>query len=431
MPFPKQQNDVPNSPIEDGRLGIHVLSARYGESIIVTLPDSNWFVVDAFDGQSDGVECDHPVAAFIRTCKLEPQNCLFVLLTHFHEDHYSGIEPLLEGILPGKDFYTHSVYHNYQVLGQELGEALSRREAENATALGLDSLGRKVEAVLNRCGQQLVRANKWYPLHYWRSPSNVELIVKIFAPDDDTAGRLIGRFVKFCRAPRRNGNPSSPENTLLNNMSLSLAICYGRTRILLPGDLEYGGWRLVAADPDARGAYGRQVGNVLDALTLVKAPHHGAHSSFAPRLRRTRGGAQREILDKALAQESCRWLVCTHFHKGTSHLPDKEGLTRAINASVTVGVANIGWLLSHVHPSATWRIKGVDRELRVEYDVPHASPDKYRRLRSEYRDASLLLPAQRPEVNWVSATLNEKGGVLRWRGGSAARLITQAPPSSP
>jgi len=156
------------SPIVAGHLGVHVLSDRLGESTIVTLPDGSWFVVDAYQGCPGGTHGPHAVHTFIERFDLAPEDCLFVLLTHLHEDHYNGIPSLLtrlRKVHPELLFATHAAYRGAAVLLQ-VQEALEWREDHSSPAKKLFRVGARVEEVVKFCRKECLDVSQWNWLPY-------------------------------------------------------------------------------------------------------------------------------------------------------------------------------------------------------------------------------------------------------------------------
>lgn len=62
--------------------------------------------------------------------------------------------------------------------------------------------------------------------------------------------------------------------TDLNNLSVVTFLHYGSLHVVMPGDLEVAGWRVLLRDPDFRAELGR--------VNLFVASHHGRENGFYP-----------------------------------------------------------------------------------------------------------------------------------------------------
>jgi len=65
-------------------------------------------------------------------------------------------------------------------------------------------------------------------------------------------------------------------DSIINSTSLVLILQVGTARLLLPGDAEWGTWKLILADEDAKG--------LLRGATFFKVGHHGSHNATSKTL---------------------------------------------------------------------------------------------------------------------------------------------------
>jgi len=63
---------------------------------------------------------------------------------------------------------------------------------------------------------------------------------------------------------------------MINSTSLVLVLQIGKARLLLPGDAEWGTWKLILANEDARA--------LLRGATFFKVGHHGSHNATSKTL---------------------------------------------------------------------------------------------------------------------------------------------------
>ena len=64
-----------------------------GQSILIRVPPNSWIVIDVNKGRGE----ENPTRDFLRLYKEQPDfEVLALVITHFHEDHYSGITEILD-----------------------------------------------------------------------------------------------------------------------------------------------------------------------------------------------------------------------------------------------------------------------------------------------------------------------------------------------
>jgi glyoxylase-like metal-dependent hydrolase (beta-lactamase superfamily II) len=74
-------------------LGVHVINAGVGESIVIECPDGQWGVIDCYARSTTDPDTN-PTVRFLRERAVNRLE--FVCLTHPHADHYRGLRQLLE-----------------------------------------------------------------------------------------------------------------------------------------------------------------------------------------------------------------------------------------------------------------------------------------------------------------------------------------------
>lgn len=65
----------------------------YGESILLQVKEDEYGIIDSFIDTDTGNPC---VIDYLIENKIEYSKIKFVLLTHYHQDHYSGMSKILE-----------------------------------------------------------------------------------------------------------------------------------------------------------------------------------------------------------------------------------------------------------------------------------------------------------------------------------------------
>jgi competence protein ComEC len=203
-----------------GMLTVAVLDVGQGDGIVAQLPNGNIIVIDAGPATMKQ-ERNLPVPAFLRRQGLTRIHAL--VLTHLHFDHIGGAPELL------KEFSIDTIYH-------------SGERTTGAIPGTLDSL----VGVAGIPSKRIVSGDRIY------CDSTVRMYVLF---PDTTAVSAQG--------VTSGGN--------LNNGSIVIKIQYRETSILLSGDLEHPGERLLAV----------RYGDFLRA-NILKAGHHGSSTSTTP-----------------------------------------------------------------------------------------------------------------------------------------------------
>lgn len=256
--------------IDTPRLEVHVLGAGKGESIIIRLPDGKWGVVDCCAGSSTDPD-QNATLGFLRrrgVAELE-----FLALTHPHDDHFRGMSHLLESF-PVRCFWRFNGLSGPHFL--RLVRYL-RIEAESIDRIDEIDAGREFERIfaLIASGRRRGQAS---PLQKRSGPATLLYPVP---PDEGASLRIVGlapsgnQVDRYERGLLRCFNEDGTMGSRLprahhNLISMALLIVFGKTRILLGGDVERDGWRDAIAEmgTDALASHG------------VKISHHGSTSGY-------------------------------------------------------------------------------------------------------------------------------------------------------
>lgn len=416
--------NAPQTPVLKDAIGIHVLSGQRGESIIVSLPDEHWFIIDSFEINEPGKQTVHPVMTFAERFGLIWGKCRFVLLTHLHEDHFAGL-PELVGMTKGS-FANHSVYLRDRVASEFL-EAICEKENRDSAISRRDMKGcipvpssRSARAVVERCrknASKQYQINQWTPL-FQTTVDSIECHVTAVAPSTECVESYLRECIKLegkiSKAIAENRDPTHDmrsQNAVLNNMSVSLLVSYGKAKVLLPGDMEKDGWIYLEKAPEAVSTNPLiEIGSVLESLTFIKAPHHGSKHSNC--------GA----LQGCYKSSASRLVATTHHKLAKQHsLPDRDGVKFVLDCGCSLLVPNITWLEdpdlqnclideSQPMPKITVPIGEV-----ASYQDEQALQGRYQ-LATETN-------SNQSEVHWVSISFDRDGEVKKTSGGSYSALV--------
>lgn len=232
------------SDLKSGLLWIVVFGPGQGEAIVVRLPDGRVGIVDGCREPAG----DCPVTRLLS--ELSPSRLLFVCLTHPHEDHYKG----LGRILGSRAGLVDHVWHVLAMTTNEREAVLKYaratcRPAKGTTAPKLPDAAdwRGVERVFNAIMESARSGARRRQLLAERAllreainGSNDAFEVEAWGPTDNDVTEAVLQFAG------RIGQEAARDD-LPNQVSGALLLRWGRSRILLAGDLyahahDHHGW---------------------------------------------------------------------------------------------------------------------------------------------------------------------------------------------
>jgi beta-lactamase superfamily II metal-dependent hydrolase len=259
------------------RLGIHVINAGVGESIIVEIPGGGWGVVDCYASVLDDPS-SNPTITFLR--KRNIKELEFFCLTHPHGDHYRGLNQLLNYLDKLRYFWRFGAFTDrdlkgvllkyFKALGIETRHSWLIEEANELTyAFGkIDDMQKE-----GKIARQFALSDfkHIYPLPIDEEQTPEFQIASIAPSTDmihpyqqaiakcfDEQGRLIGRVLM-----QRH-----------NDVSVALRLQYGKSRVILGGDVEAANWVDTIKTISSSGLRAH----------AVKVSHHGSITGYTPDL---------------------------------------------------------------------------------------------------------------------------------------------------
>jgi len=211
-----------------GELRIRLLAVGQGDCLVIEFPDRSLAVIDC-----GGISSAANVAlAFVNPLLQEGRRLRFVLATHPDKDHVEGIPALLLGLARRPDCFYHSGVRRRFREGTQIGNLRYVEVARDV--LGDDRV------ISLAAGDSL--------------DVDVErLHISVLNPDPSCVAR-----------------GSVRTHSERNNVSVVLQLVFGRTCVLLCGDIERPAWDKVVARPEFRDPH------------VIKAPHHGAENALPP-----------------------------------------------------------------------------------------------------------------------------------------------------
>jgi hypothetical protein len=254
----------------DAQLNVHVFGASQGESLILELPDAKWGVIDCFaSALSDPAA--NPTYKFLESRKVKELE--FLCLTHPHDDHFRGMSQLLES------FSVRYFWRPSAMSGERLKWLLqlSWRDALRSGDSTATDDATELERIFTLVKES--RRERKAPL----IPKNATVGTQLYPVPVDTSAAL----QIWCIAPSGTQTDNyeddlkkcfdtsghliaSLPHARHNEISLALLVIYGKTRIILGGDVEKNGWI------SSRGEFGEE----RLAADFVKISHHGSTTGY-------------------------------------------------------------------------------------------------------------------------------------------------------
>lgn len=261
---------TPASSTEAPRLEVHVLGGSKGESIVLKLPDGRWGVVDCCSESISDANAN-PTTRFLRGRGVD--KLFFVCLTHPHDDHFLGMSKLIEEFEPEEFWRFGCLGHEHIVKLLTYHAIKAKKTPENKElSSSSEELNAVFDVVFDRVVNKRVmsgcRANSRTVLHPSRPGSRATYTIECLSPTLPQTERY-ERAIVNCIGPDNQIAKTLPRSRH-NDISLVLKITYGKTKIILGGDLEKPGWEDVVKETGA---------TRLSALA-VKVSHHGSENGY-------------------------------------------------------------------------------------------------------------------------------------------------------
>jgi hypothetical protein len=257
-------------------LEVFIISAGMGESVVIHTPDNAWGVVDCYASMLSEPE-SNPTLQFL--CQQNVTTLDFLCLTHPHSDHYRGMTHLIK-MLSLECFWRFGATTREHLLNLLTYLEVNAREAGNDeeldSAFELQNVFDMILKLQKR-GLTITRLSDIkcvYPLPIKISPEKPRPEFEIFciAPPSNSI-ELYEKSLKNCFTVEGLLKAEAPKLEH-NAISAALLLRFGKTRIILGGDVEAENWERIL--------------NIVDkselAADAVKVSHHGSKNGYAPGL---------------------------------------------------------------------------------------------------------------------------------------------------
>ena len=310
---------------------VHVFGGkRYGESIVLKLPDGSFGVVDScLDEELNGAR-RNPVAEYLKSRGVSELR--FLCLTHPHRDHFEGMLRLFTEFRP-KQFW-----HPANTSAKFIASLIKRLKLPalevNAFASldALDELEKLYFAVSARMKDSRIRRLPFQCVSVVMNLSLLEVpavgTFKAIAPHGNDIQSFQDRL-QSAFTPDGSLRPDLPDEKF-NKISIALLIAFKKFQIILCGDVENASWQLIRRDCLTEDWRSR----------LFKVSHHGSAGAFCKKL-------SDAVFGNVAGTES----VLTGF--SSSHLPRQSVVHELKSLSKSVAITHRVHLQTRTDSPAT------------------------------------------------------------------------------
>lgn len=241
---------------------------NFGESNIVHLPNNKIGIIDCFNNPTS--EKPQPVE-YLKAHGIDPENVEFILLTHFHSDHISGIIPLLDLCQTVTLFVPSIVCEDIFLKLVGLAEELQ---------LPIEGMSKVIDLVnyLRENNRRFTPVSADQTIY---NNSGVQVIAHSpTSPTIDYFNEIYDYIVNDTLSKWHNGDDVQKieNNTNFNQQSIVLSIVSENHTELLCGDLEY--------DSDSSLGLGpvlHSISEIRRRYDVLKVSHHGSKNCLVPR----------------------------------------------------------------------------------------------------------------------------------------------------
>ncbi len=371
-------------------LHVFVIGPGQGEGIALALPGSGWVLVDGCSAPRQRPRDRYPLEHVLRQFWGDDRAIEAMVLTHPHADHVAGFAELLESLEPKVVGVTGTNADDLRRTLADEAANCDRRRAESSTR----------EAMVAAGVVTALRA-----INTWAEDHPEDLI----AVHDQVELVSTSEVSVHARAPHPTllqswfdeGRMAEIMAKRANELSAVLEVVFGRTRIVLGGDLpvrdQHGpvptGWNGVL---ERHGQLATHSG--------FKIPHHGSREALHPKMIRS-------------ARRDRAWLLTPFNSSSLPRLDDDDGLDMLLagESPVMLTAPSVSKKLLRAHKAG----KTTPADLAALTEALKAEP-RFDAADSVYRNDRRLGPL---DPLWCVA-FDARGRVrARWRGKAALEVV--------
>jgi len=316
MEFLSNINEIP--PLKKTDIELTFFGPGYGESIVVHIPSLGWAAIDSCEFGRFGLRFVPPLQYLISQ---KAQRLAFLVLSHPHQDHYKGMEQIIDHYLGKIDRIC-----RYQGDGvRELAGYLTNRGIKGTPGAKSFALVLKAikKAVKNGAEfRHLSTMTQIVPSNIASiNGNNFEVEVLSLSPSAEDEES----YVDILREafPKSEGQLKGVPDRKHNLLASAIRIRIGEVVVILGSDVEKGetpasGWRAIVGSIDAPDL----------CVKTLKVAHHGSPNAHFAKAWEAHCRAG-EIIS-----------VVTPYNRGVSPLPSEEDIKRIGKNSRFVGITS-------------------------------------------------------------------------------------------
>ena len=229
-------------------VNITVFGPGFGESIIIYIPSLGWGVIDSCIHRAKNVTIN-PALEFLKSQNVTRLS--FLVLTHPHNDHFQGLNLLIEHFLGRIEricYYSGDGIREYRTF-------LARKHLLREPGLVALSQIFKKFAQAKEAGAHILKMSERTEIVRRNRYGNSEVEIIALSPSEES----IARYVQLLHEaiPRKDGHFSGEMKDNDHNLLSSAILCKVQNLSLIFGsDLEVGktkhmGWKGVMRNPDS------------------------------------------------------------------------------------------------------------------------------------------------------------------------------------
>ncbi len=245
-------------------LEVHVIGRGTGESIILGIPECDWWVViDAYSANPQSADVNATIA-FLRRRGVE--RLAFIALTHPHHDHYTGLAILF-------DHFEVDAFWQY--------DGMERRQLAGLLSGAADPLAppnaliRLFETItkLARSKKLILRNLAPHTSPPTGLPRDIPLTITALSPSGLDKDAYL-KSVTACFHADGGLITSRARQIAHNRIATALLVRFGQAGVLLGSDVESPAWKQILDEfePDKLRSH------------VVKVSHHGSTNGYCDRL---------------------------------------------------------------------------------------------------------------------------------------------------
>jgi hypothetical protein len=307
---------------EDNELEICFFGPGYGESIVVHIPSIGWGIIDSCNVKVKSKSIT-PALEYLLQLLSPPYPLLsFIVLTHSHEDHYSGFDQIIKK-------YPGGIRRICRYDGDGIRELkiylVQQKIANNNILPGLVQVFDAMDNAI-KSGVHLRRLSEMTSII---DVNNIQIEgygttdIKLLALSPSAIS--VKKYVEmlFALYPQKGKAVKPGDDRLHNLLSVAILLKIGNIQIIFGSDVETGtddnmGWN---------GILNNDCPNLW--ANLVKVAHHGSESGY-------NANAWEKHSGKGLP-----FAIVTPFNKGSVSLPKENDLKRLNIVTNKIGLTSV------------------------------------------------------------------------------------------